>query len=281
MDQRDPRGFRQAMQLIPYLTQEIGQATPLEYPWTLATLLEYCGHQLCHWRSLDIGHIAGVLRTSAVPLEKPGHWPRRWITAGAAAGLDKILWTKYKHTQKKAVTVSCNFDNEAAVQRALAYASHRLGGNRLTVSATQADHTHHRSCGQVDPDPRASYQKAKAAALEEEEAVKQADYDRLMHTLLQCSSVKAMAVQDPFVLSHNIALNVNGRTKDLLAHEIRVAANKESEAAFVEKQSKGGSGGAGNAGGGDQIVEKISHITVVLLIVILAWVVVQLVLVMQ
>ncbi|KAK7488187.1 hypothetical protein BaRGS_00020629, partial [Batillaria attramentaria] len=80
-----------------------------------------------------------------------------------------------------------HFDNEAAVQRALAYASHRLGGNRLTVRPRKpiTPTTGH---GQR-PDPRASYQKAKAAALEEEEAVKQADYDRLMHTLLQCSSV--------------------------------------------------------------------------------------------
>lgn len=35
-----------------------------------------------------------------------------------------------------------------------------------------------------------------------------------------------MAVQDPFVLSHNIALNVNGRTKDLLTAEIQMASSK-------------------------------------------------------
>ena len=44
--------------------------------------------------------------------------------------------------------------------------------------------------------------------------------------VLACVQVKAIAVQDPFVLRHNIAQNINNMVRDQLVQEISAAAVK-------------------------------------------------------
>lgn len=80
-----------------------------------------------------------------------------------------------------------HFDNESAVQKALAHPDHQLAGSQLTVRPRRpiTSFAGHRILSEV----RSNLQKAKAAVSEQAEAQKKAEHEHLMHILLQEYSV--------------------------------------------------------------------------------------------
>lgn len=80
-----------------------------------------------------------------------------------------------------------HFDNESAVQKALAHPDHQLAGSQLTVRPRRpiTSIAGHRILSEV----RSNLQKAKAAVSEQAEAQKKAEHEHLMHILLQEYSV--------------------------------------------------------------------------------------------